>query len=239
MTPCIPVIARMLIKCDGGGCDEGGFDERMCRESESANGSESERANESESQSEGKSETASIRMTTRLTISALCVMQDCAREDRAPYLKLIQAIAFDNDRDELVRCAAVSFLESLGADETKVLMADTLLGKLLNAIDSIPAERWLESAIAFKRPAIKDRAVSMPFIREILRSLQAAMPGGFKRLNSYMIQGCKTLDCDCDADSISECTHLQSSAKDPGIIKEPWVIRAFTAKSTNLSLIET
>ena len=63
----------------------------------------------------------------------------------------------------------------------------------------------------------------------------------FKKLNSYMITGSKNLECQCDADTvpnIGKCEHAWESAKDPSIC-HPWQIRAFTARTTNLSLVET
>jgi hypothetical protein len=69
------------------------------------------------------------------------------------------------------------------------------------------------------------------------------MPLDVTRLNSYMIQGTKSLDCDCDADELDRgtrrCTHWLKTAEDPTLCEHPWVIRAFTARSTWLSLVET
>ena len=88
---------------------------------------------------------------------------------------------------------------------------------------------------------LKDRAVSLAFIKELVRSLQAVRPRDFERLNSYMITGSKNLECRCDADAvpnIGKCEHAWKSAEDPTICHD-WQFRALTARSTNLSIVET
>ena len=93
----------------------------------------------------------------------------------------------------------------------------------------------------FERPPLKNRAVSLTFIEELVRSLRAVQPDGYAQLNSYMITGSKNLECRCDPESVpnlGRCEHAWRSAKDPSICHN-WQFRGLTAKSTNLSFIET
>ena len=65
------------------------------------------------------------------------------------------------------------------------------------------------------------------------------MPADYSRLNSYALTGVKSLACMCDANELDKCTHWLRTANDPTLCEQPWVIRAFTARSTLLSLVET
>jgi tetratricopeptide (TPR) repeat protein/cyclophilin family peptidyl-prolyl cis-trans isomerase len=114
-----------------------------------------------------------------------------------------------------------------------------LLQRLLRAIDAHPPARWYSVAQEFQRPELHERGVSWSFICEFVRSLEAASPAKHTLLNSYAIQGTKSVACMCTADKLDECTHWLPTASDPTLCEQPWVIRAFTARSTMLSLIET
>ena len=115
---------------------------------------------------------------------------------------------------------------------------DTLIQRLLDAIDEQP-QTWYSAALEFQRPPLHERGVSWSFICELVQFLECAMPGESSRLNSYAIQGAKSLACVCDAEKLDNCTHWLQTASDPTLCERPWVIRAFTARSTMLSLLET
>jgi hypothetical protein len=118
----------------------------------------------------------------------------------------------------------------------------TLLDRLLHALGEIPATQWQERALKFdnERVPLIDRAVSLSFVVDFVHALEAMRPADFKRLNSYMLTGCKSLDCDCDPDSvenIGKCVHAWESSKDPTMC-HTWQFRALL-QSTCLSIIET
>ena len=76
----------------------------------------------------------------------------------------------------------------------------TVIERLQMAIDSIEACRWEDAVLGFKRPVMEARAVSWSFIHEYRRALEALKPAcGIQLLNSYMIQGSKSLDCRHDS----------------------------------------
>ena len=95
-------------------------------------------------------------------------------------------------------------------ESERVDPATTLLGKLLLAIEKIPAETWQDAALTFQRPALQDRAVTFSFIQKFVVSLAAFMPEMYERLNSYMIIGSENLECRCHPDELDKCTHLQN-----------------------------
>jgi tetratricopeptide (TPR) repeat protein len=114
-----------------------------------------------------------------------------------------------------------------------------LLQRLMRVIDQHPQTHWYTAALEFQRPPLHERGVSWSFICEFVRSLEVAMPGEHSRLNSYAIQGAKSLTCSCDAAELDNCTHVLQTASNPTLCERPWVIRALTGRSTLLSLVET
>ena len=114
---------------------------------------------------------------------------------------------------------------------------ETLLGRLMLAIEQHPTHEWEAASRSVERPLIEDRAVSQAFIDDYVRSLKAVVPSMYHELNSYVLQGTKQPDCRCKPED--NCSHWHGSAKDPSLCKECWIIRAFTSKTTNRSVIET
>ncbi len=119
------------------------------------------------------------------------------------------------------------------------MSTEPILQRLLHAIDGIPQARWYSAALDSQRPPLHERGVSWSLICELVRSLEWAMPGAHSCLNSYAIQGAKSLSCTCNAGELDNRAHWLRTANDPTLCERPWVIRAFTARSTMLSLIET
>ena len=118
---------------------------------------------------------------------------------------------------------------------------EPLIVKLLGVIRLVPHVEWQAAALRFVRPTLKDRAVSLAFIEEIVRSLKELRPMDYGSLNSYMLTGSKRPECDCDPErvpNLGKCEHAWGSATDPSICHD-WQFRAFLALSTDLSVIET
>ena len=113
----------------------------------------------------------------------------------------------------------------------------TLLGRLITAVEKYPKREWEAAALSMERPPIEDRAVSLAFINEYEQWLKLLMPLCYKELNSYVLQGTKQSDCRCKPED--ECSHWHGSATDPSLCKKSWIIRAFTSKTTSCSVIET
>ena len=83
------------------------------------------------------------------------------------------------------------------SDIADPVVHQTLLGRLLIAIEKYPLHEWEAAACSMERPPIEDRAVSLAFIHEYKQSLKLLMPLCYEELNSYVLQGTKQSDCRC------------------------------------------
>ena len=99
----------------------------------------------------------------------------------------------------------------------------------LAAISTIPQDKWHSAALRLEWSPLKDPAVPLAFIEELVRSLKELRPEDYKHLNSYMITGAKNVDCRCNPDrvpNLGRCEHAWGSASDPCIC-HGWQFRAF------------